>query len=189
MKLLVLSLLFLLKPIQTSKLVYPEAIDILTDNYYEHILKEQSEMFKKVDCFEINCPIARSNYKPNTNGCGSYGIIIDFETSNFTKGFTDCCNTHDTCYAICNKKQSECDNEFLECLLGKCSLKENRLKCIGAAKVAFFSVYFFGCNAFQTTQKNSCICLNQSSHTNFNFKSVFLVLVLSWAIYLKNFLF
>lgn len=63
--------------------------------------------------------MARKNYRPSHNGCGSYGFQFDFDELNLY-GFNECCNVHDVCYGTCNNLKINCDLDFKQCLLNRC---------------------------------------------------------------------
>lgn len=72
-------------------------------------------------------PRSNPTYFSAPNGCGSYDFKIDFEKLKM-HGVTKCCNEHDTCYATCNEKKIDCDNEFKKCLLNFCNDKKKQIK-------------------------------------------------------------
>ena len=75
------------------------------------------------------------NYTMVTNGCGSYGVSINFE-KNLTE-FNSCCNIHDICYQTCSKTKEICDNTFKNCLTDVCG-RYNRTNQLKAKSANFY---------------------------------------------------
>ncbi|KAK3739725.1 hypothetical protein QZH41_016180, partial [Actinostola sp. cb2023] len=108
-------------------------------------------------------PLANSNHKPTSNGCGSMGLKID--TSNLP-GFTECCNIHDKCYDTCNNDRSQCDEDFKSCLdnvcllegLGKRMSKRDLQACETSSDLFYSGTIALGCLAYKEAQRNACLC-------------------------------
>ena len=84
-------------------------------------------------------------------------------------GFEKCCDEHDFCYDTCNTVRSDCDDKFKQCLLKSCKdrtrgakegkKKEDYLKgCKNMADTMHSATAGFGCQAYQESQKNACLC-------------------------------
>ena len=93
----------------------------------------------------IALPIINPDMVPNMNGCGSYGIHIDFSKLHMSE-FDDCCNCHDNCYETCNVKKSYCDDVFENCLKNNCikwsiERKWDYVQNLGMIKINVYSLF------------------------------------------------
>ncbi|CAG0895743.1 unnamed protein product [Darwinula stevensoni] len=122
------------------------------------------------DCL-FKCPkgmkaMARTEYKPNVNGCGSYGLMVSGESLPVS-GMEECCNAHDLCYDTCGSDKDQCDLSFKRCLYKCCDDVNEELSliqlqaCKAAAKVLFTGTTFVGCKAFQDSQNLACTCVHR----------------------------
>lgn len=115
------------------------------------------------------CPnrVARPNYFPSYNGCGSKGGIR-FPDSPSGADFSIACNYHDICYGFCNKDKSFCDSLFYHEMIAACTEKhagnsEALEKCGTAAALYYLAVAEFGEFAYDDAQKEGCICCECTS--------------------------
>src|SRR5690606_7148144 len=94
------------------------------------------------------------------NGCGPQTSFVSGALNTVVKSlkptFVSCCNTHDRCYADCNKSQNTCDLEFKNCLLSKCS--SIAFHCQLAANAMYQAVNLFGKSAYEDGQRKGCYC-------------------------------
>lgn len=127
------------------------------------------------DCY-FECPPGqvakkRPGHKPESNGCGAYGLE-QFITADMlpVTGFVDCCDVHDFCYETCGNDKDECDLKFKKCLYRKCSaMKEeggsaalkHKLSVVGckaSAKILYTGTTAVGCKPYLDAQQSACIC-------------------------------
>jgi len=115
------------------------------------------------ECASRSCPdgeelVVDPNNPGGVNGCGP--ASIPFSGPSFS--FADCCAGHDLCYGGCDAvSKVECDNQFYECMYCSCYDQYDDLQvplCLELACTYYQLVDEFGCDAWQSSQENGCIC-------------------------------
>jgi len=104
------------------------------------------------------------------NGCGSQKIHL---SGNFPGGVnvTSCCNNHDCCYSTCDKPKSDCDSEFLACMMNVCAKVKNRekhKKCTEEAEIFYDAVNVAGGILYFDAQNAACKCCCPAGQTRCN---------------------
>ncbi|KAK4097263.1 hypothetical protein N658DRAFT_296281 [Parathielavia hyrcaniae] len=101
---------------------------------------------------------------PGVNGCGSKGSELVPDTM-ISANWTGCCNAHDTCFGTCHMPFGTCNDQFLDCLYGRCWASHNifypphLLACRAVANLYYLVVSAFpGRNAFNTATQERCYC-------------------------------
>jgi len=107
-------------------------------------------------------------YVPSVNGCGPGGWLGVLVPNN--PGTADCdnfkkpCNAHDACYGTCNTdgthSKPKCDDNFynaMHAMCDTCSMAD-ALECLGNANMYYNAVHDHGADAYNTAQKEGCIC-------------------------------
>jgi secretory phospholipase A2 len=120
----------------------------------------EGEVAEQMACLfqcKVGSPVQNPDHKPSFNGCGSYGIHIDFNRCAY---LTACCNAHDLCYDTCLTSRDECDNSFRECNSNPVQFldKDTKGLCTATGEAMYFAVRLAGCSAFKNAQANACIC-------------------------------
>ena len=112
--------------------------------------------------------VTNKNHVPSSNGCGSFGIEVDFS---HIPNLTKCCDKHDLCYDECGNPRKSCDFQFHNCLIHTCdklkkksqSKKSSSLITVDAcqitANIVYESVTKLGCSSYLKAQKNACSCV------------------------------
>jgi RHS repeat-associated protein len=152
---------------------------------YEYVLSDPTTLADPRGEKPIECPASHSaisNDRPVTvNGCGSgwtAGIVPDtWPPFVGTVNLAPACNTHDRCYADCNKTRAECDQQFGKDIEAACTWayavskwpidwfelrvrKEQTRLCVQiAARVYQAAVEQVGEPAHTTAQKEHCECV------------------------------
>lgn len=108
-------------------------------------------------------PKPNKNHKPESNGCGSFGLEKVYQEFFATPQITACCDVHDICYDTCNSDKEKCDLEFKRCLYKYCdSFESSSTKVVNAcrttAKLCFSGTTTLGCKSYIEAQKNACYC-------------------------------
>ncbi|XP_060077722.1 group XIIA secretory phospholipase A2-like [Ylistrum balloti] len=123
------------------------------------------------DC-TFRCPKAnqvskpREGHNPTSNGCGSYGMVLNTEK---LPKMTKCCDRHDICYGTCNTNKDSCDRIFKQCLEDMCtdlsgSLSQDEYEgCEATAELMYQGTVALGCGSFIQSQKDACECVTSSS--------------------------
>ncbi|XP_033730824.1 group XIIA secretory phospholipase A2-like [Pecten maximus] len=121
---------------------------------------------------KYSCPNAkqvtkpRKDHVPTSNGCGSYGMVLNTEK---LPKMTKCCDSHDICYDTCNTNKESCDRIFKQCLEVMCSdlagslSREEFEGCEATAELMYQGTVALGCGSFKEGQKNACECVNKTS--------------------------
>jgi secretory phospholipase A2 len=115
------------------------------------------------------CPnrVANPNYHPDSNGCGTPGweYIVPQTDVTLTVSFTECCNTHDICYQICNAVRADCDTGFFNCLHGACYAQIPPVLaiigiplCATRAGIYYLAVDVGAEAGFNDAQRRACQC-------------------------------
>jgi len=114
-------------------------------------------------CQSFNCPgdqnkVQDPDYEATTNGCGPQSIPFTAPSISFE----ECCNAHDLCYADCSKTKRRCDDEFYTCTFCSCEDEYgggiDATICEELACLYYQAVDEFGCDAYETSQENACMC-------------------------------
>jgi len=120
------------------------------------------------DCTSRSCPdgevlVEDPDHPSTSNGCGP--ASIPFSAPSFS--FEDCCNNHDLCYGSCyTVSKKDCDDNFYTCMYCSCYAEYNDLTvdfCLELACSYYQLVDEFGCDAFQASQDNTCLCQNSNT--------------------------
>jgi len=115
------------------------------------------------DCNRRSCPegeklVNDPNHTPQSNGCGPASIPV--KAPSFS--FLDCCNQHDLCYSDCSSTKKKCDDDFYSCMFCGCSEEYDNFVsetlCEELACTYYQAVDELGCDAYETSQENACIC-------------------------------
>jgi RHS repeat-associated protein len=152
---------------------------------YEYVLSNPTTLADPRGEKPIECPASHSaisnGIEPTPNGCGSgwtAGIVPDtWPPFVGTVNLTPACNTHDRCYADCDKTRAECDQQFGKDIEAACTWayavskwpidwfelrvrKEQARLCVRiAARVYQAAVEQVGEPAHTTAQKRHCECV------------------------------
>lgn len=134
-------------------------------NTVEGVLKDSKDADCVFTCPDGSTPRPKIGYKPNPNGCGTYGLQLDPKELPH-KDMNNCCNKHDVCYGTCLVRKEDCDSMFLSCLESVCVKKASRgakdkdklLSCKATSKAFYTGSQFLGCKAFKDAQRQSCYC-------------------------------
>ena len=110
-------------------------------------------------CFVRNNPIG--NYDPFGLACGS-GITDKIVPDKpFGFDFTPACINHDKCYSTCGKSKADCDQAFLDDMLGICEDKYfSQHGCNNVAYIYYGAVNNYGKDPYNQAQKDAC-CKNK----------------------------
>ena len=112
------------------------------------------------------CPerVPYYNYTPTTNGCGPEGGV-NVPGSIWGADFASACNGHDVCYGTCNRTQEHCDDEFRDDLHAACAAQGWATylltNCAQIADVYYAAVALGGQDAYETAQRDACICCTE----------------------------
>ncbi|XP_014678219.1 PREDICTED: group XIIA secretory phospholipase A2-like isoform X2 [Priapulus caudatus] len=116
----------------------------------------------EVQCQDGSKPVANPTYTPKPNGCGSFGVQVNF--LNFP-AFSHCCNGHDICYGTCGKERIICDTEFGDCLYDICrqqriqtEQQDDKITCATTADLMYGGTLTLGCKAYEDAQREACLC-------------------------------
>ncbi|RWS19531.1 group XIIA secretory phospholipase A2-like protein [Leptotrombidium deliense] len=108
----------------------------------------------KYDYFCANgTKVSKPNKIPTFNGCGS--DKFDIPRIYTFKEATECCNTHDICYASCNSTREQCDDELKMCL------QPYRKGFLNKLYIGFMLAMVkspLACIAYNDAQKEYCDC-------------------------------
>jgi len=118
----------------------------------------ESQLACIYQCDNGGTAVDNPEHRPSYNGCGSYGVGIDFNKCGYLNG---CCNLHDLCYDRCGTSRDRCDDEFRACTSNAPStmIKDAKGFCSAAGETMYYLVRLAGCSAFKSAQKNACICV------------------------------
>lgn len=102
---------------------------------------------------------------PVPNRCGPvdvFGVLVP-DCPLGVVCFSQACNSHDLCYAMCGTSRDGCDNAFFEDLTSICARSlagtvQRFSRCLALAYVYWQSVVRFGQAAFDVSQGHSCAC-------------------------------
>ena len=125
-------------------------------NLHNQILLDQVHVFY----------IAVSNSPPGIHdglglvcGSGIFDHIIPDAPGGFD--FTPCCQGHDDCYGDCKNRppKEDCDDEFLNCMLGRCITEyAGAHGCANAAYAYYGAVHNYGGAAFENARASCEDC-------------------------------
>ena len=123
---------------------------------------------------ESKIPVQRSEMErmPESNGCSKPAFIqVSGE-----EDFTSCCDLHDSCYATCLMKKTECDKQFGACMKTMCktTFKEREDTCLQAASVYEMGPQMFGVQGFQESQHEYCTCVDNYDKAKDAYKNLFM---------------
>jgi len=135
-------------------------VELLTENKFNLEGEDDVDIGPNAVCeflCKVGRPESRPGYKPSTNGCGSYGVNVDFRLCSY---LTTCCNSHDICYGTCKKSRDQCDDSFRDCTQRPPSSLNAaaKLTCKVAGQAMYGIVRVAGCPAFKSSQDEACIC-------------------------------
>ena len=123
---------------------------------------------------ENSVPVQRGEMErlPESNGCSKPAFIeVPGE-----EDFTSCCDLHDSCYATCLMKKSECDKQFGACMKSMCrsTFKEREETCLQAASIYEMGPQMFGVQGYQESQHEYCSCVDNYDDAKDAYQSLFL---------------
>jgi secretory phospholipase A2 len=113
--------------------------------------------------------IQNLNYTIVPNGCGP----SEFEELIPDLNFGDCCNEHDNCYSNCTVDRDTCDENFYQCMLGKCDdldfdfIGIGERVCRRVAECYASTTHESGCQFWEDAQQEACTCSNNGTDTSF----------------------
>lgn len=74
-----------------------------------------------------------------------------------------CCHKHDLCYARCDTTRNKCDRRFEKCLTRRCSKHyASDESCQSTVAMMSMGVKSMGCGAYLQTQKEACVCADET---------------------------
>jgi len=151
----VFCLLICLIPVVKGQTQASEADQVDPDEF-EEVETESLTRFCVFGCPSGLTPLPNPDHSPSHNGCGAFGIFIDFKSCSY---LNDCCKQHDICYETCGKIRAECDMEFRTCSSTPISVNGTTTQaCTRYGGAMFHLVRAVGCLAFRNGQKRACIC-------------------------------
>lgn len=104
-------------------------------------------------------PAQNPDYRPTSNGCGSYGFSHQMRVCDYHNA---CCDKHDICYGTCGKTRHQCDKDFRECVTST-THASFLLKpvCRTSGEAMATTVEQAGCVAYLGGQAEACICTGE----------------------------
>lgn len=106
------------------------------------------------DCANGEINVQKLNKMVESNGCSVPSFI---KLNPYGQDFTECCDLHDACYAMCGIKQSFCDTDFGKCMNRLCETSEDP-QCKETANMFTMGVTMFGQTGFAESQEDFCVC-------------------------------
>jgi hypothetical protein len=109
--------------------------------------------------------VQNPSFTVSPNGCGT----SDFDNIVPDLRFGDCCDAHDRCYGNCTVDRDSCDEDFYQCMLGKCEDLDFDIIGIGesickqVAECYAASTHESGCDDWEDAQKDACTCASNGT--------------------------
>jgi len=137
-------------------------VELLTENKFNLEGEDNVDVGPNAVCeflCKVGRPESRPGYKPATNGCGSYGVNVDFMNCSY---LNTCCAYHDICYGICTVGHDQCDSMFWFCTQSPPFMEGFDVTAQQICKLTGQAIYGIakaaGCPAFKSAQDKACIC-------------------------------
>ncbi|XP_035671456.1 group XIIA secretory phospholipase A2-like [Branchiostoma floridae] len=125
------------------------------------VVEEAGDLECGYVCKNGKKPRKNPHHKPRSNGCGSFGLLIDTRD---VPEMTRCCDKHDICYDTCGNKRQDCDDKFKTCLDNMCEELSRTLSadqnegCQMTSQLMYAGTMGLGCKSYKEAQKRACIC-------------------------------